>query len=52
MKVGNLSYGFQSDMVEESLIMDVMDSVRDWLSVLMDNYKVSLQILNSWLRFL
>lgn len=40
MHVGNLSYGSQSVQVEEAIINDVMDSVRDWLSVLMDNYRV------------
>ena len=41
MKVGKISYGLQSEAVEMALINDIMDTVRDWLSVLMDNYKVS-----------
>lgn len=40
MKVGNLSYGLQSEAVEKTLILDVMDTVKDWLVVLMENYKV------------
>ena len=40
MKVGNLSYGLQSEAVEKALILDIMNTVRDWLSTLMDHYKV------------
>ena len=44
MKVGSIGYGLQSDDVEKTLILDVMDTVRDWLSILMDNYKVRLRV--------
>ena len=44
MKVGSLGYGLQSDDVEKALILDVMDTVRDWLAILMDNYKVRLRV--------
>ena len=40
MKVGKLDYGLQSEDVELALVNDIMDTVRDWLAVLMDNYKV------------
>lgn len=48
MKVGAMPYGAQSDAVEKAIVLDIMDTVRDWLAVLMDNYKVS----NSKLSFL
>lgn len=40
MKVGKLSYGLQSEAVEQAIVLDIMDTVRDWLAVLMENYKV------------
>ena len=40
MKVGKMPYGAQSDAVEKAIVLDIMDTVRDWLAVLMDNYKV------------
>lgn len=40
MKVGKMPYGAQSDEVEKAIVLDIMDTVRDWLAVLMDNYKV------------
>lgn len=40
MKVGKLSYGQQSETVEQAIISDIMDTIRDWLTVLMENYKV------------
>ena len=40
MKVGEIPYGAQSGTVEKAIINDIMDTVRDWLAVLMDNYKV------------
>ncbi|XP_064401449.1 probable serine carboxypeptidase CPVL isoform X2 [Halichondria panicea] len=40
--VGSLSYGSHAEDVEMALGNDIMDTVRDWLSVLMDNYKVLL----------
>lgn len=40
MKVGKLSYGSQSEAVEQAIVLDIMDTVRDWLAVLMENYKV------------
>ncbi|XP_064401454.1 probable serine carboxypeptidase CPVL isoform X3 [Halichondria panicea] len=38
--VGSLSYGSQSEDVVMALGNDIMDTVRDWLSVLMENYKI------------
>ncbi|XP_064401450.1 probable serine carboxypeptidase CPVL isoform X3 [Halichondria panicea] len=38
--VGSLSYGSHAEDVEMALGNDIMDTVRDWLSVLMDNYKI------------
>ena len=40
MKVGKMPYGAQSDAVEKAIVLDIMDTVRDWLAVLMENYKV------------
>jgi len=40
MNVGKMSYGLQSEAVEKALIEDIMDTVKDWLAVLMNNYKV------------
>ena len=40
MKVGKMPYGAQSETVEKAIVLDIMDTVRDWLAVLMDNYKV------------
>ena len=40
MKVGKMPYGLQSETVEKALIEDIMDTVKDWLAVLMENYKV------------
>ncbi len=43
MKVGKLPYGMEAEMVEEAILLDIMDTVRDWLAVLMENYKVQLE---------
>ena len=40
MKVGQMPYGLQSEEVEQAIVLDIMDTVRDWLAVLMENYKV------------
>lgn len=40
MKVGKITYQRQNDDVYLALVPDIMDTVRDWLAVLMDNYKV------------
>ena len=45
MKVGKLSFGLQSGDVILALTNDIMDTVRDWLAVLMDNYKVNRSIM-------
>lgn len=42
MKVGKLPYGAQSESVEKAIVLDIMDTVKDWLAVLMENYKVLL----------
>jgi hypothetical protein len=42
MKVGKMPYGAQSEAVEKAIVLDIMDTIRDWLSILMDNYKVCL----------
>ena len=41
MKVGEMPYGAQSTDVEKAIVLDIMDTVRDWLAVLMENYRVS-----------
>lgn len=40
MKVGSVPYGAQSSDVEKAIVLDIMDTVRNWLAVLMENYKV------------
>lgn len=40
--VGNLTF-HSGEEVEKHLLEDVMKSVKPWLSVLMDNYRVSEQ---------
>ena len=51
MKVGKMPYGAQSDAVEKAIVLDIMDTVRDWLAVLMENYKVIIhtKINTAWL---
>lgn len=40
--VGNLTY-HSGDAVEKHLLNDVMDTVKPWITTLMENYKVILQ---------
>lgn len=43
MKVGKIPYGVEADTVEKAIMLDIMDTVKDWLAVLMDKYRVSLK---------
>lgn len=48
MKVGKLPYGATADKVEQAIVLDIMDTVRDWLATLMDNYRVSSSKINMY----
>ncbi len=48
--VGNLTFHDGSD-VEKHLLQDVMKSIKPWLGILMDNYRVSEQFID-WLGIL
>jgi len=49
--VGNLTYN-DGSTVEKYLLKDVMDTVKPWVAVLMDNYKVRLAHVKPWVAVL
>ena len=49
--VGNLTYN-DGSAVEKHLLKDVMDTVKPWIAVLMDNYKVRLAHVKPWVAVL
>lgn len=51
MKVGKLPFYELQKAVEKALIHDLMDNVRDWLAVLMDNYKVNTEHTDPLLQY-